>query len=46
MIAMTAMGTTPGFFNDPIAFASMLVLAALFLHDVWDAIRAFSGRDA
>jgi len=46
MIAITAMGATPGYFNDPIAFASILVLAALILHDVWDAIRAFSGRDA
>jgi hypothetical protein len=46
MITITAAGVTPGFFNDPIAFVSIIILAALFLHDVWDAIRSFeAGRE-
>jgi hypothetical protein len=45
MIANGAMGVSPGFFNDPIAVSSILVLAALFLYDVWDAVQGVSGSD-
>lgn len=39
-IAMGAMGSTPGFFNDPIAFAGILVFISLLIYDVWDVLCA------
>jgi len=44
-IAMGAMGATPGFFNDPIAFAGFLVLVSLLLYDVWDVLSALRITD-
>lgn len=46
LIALGAMGATPGFFNDPIAFASILVAVSLFLYDFWDALRACDEHSA
>lgn len=48
LIAMGAMGSTPVFFNDPIAFAGILVLLALLADDAWDvlcALRETSGSE-
>jgi hypothetical protein len=44
-IAMGAMGSTPGFFNDPIAFAGFLVLTSLLLYDAWDVLCALRVAD-
>jgi hypothetical protein len=44
LIAMGAMGSTPGFFNDPIAFAGILVLFSLMLYDVWDILCALEAE--
>jgi len=43
MIALGAMGITPGFYNDPIAMASLFVFAALLLYDLGDALTAHRG---
>jgi hypothetical protein len=40
IIALGAMGQTPGSFNDPVFFASVLVYGALYLHDTWDFLKA------
>jgi sterol desaturase/sphingolipid hydroxylase (fatty acid hydroxylase superfamily) len=43
MIALGAMGITPGFFNSPIAVAALFVFIALLLHDLGDALTAHRG---
>ena len=40
LIAMWAMGTTPGFFNDIIFFSMFFIYASLFLYDFWEALCA------
>ena len=40
MIGLGAMSRTPGFFNDPIAIATMLITLSLILYDFWDALCA------
>jgi len=39
------MGSTPGFFNDPIAIAGILVLTALLVYDAWDVLCALRLTD-
>lgn len=40
LVAMSAMGTTPGFFNDIILFSAFFIYVSLFLHDFWEALCA------
>lgn len=41
-VALTAIGVTPGFFNDPPSTAAILLFLTLLTYNYWDLLRYFA----
>lgn len=41
-VALTAIGVTPGFFNDPPAIAAIFLFLTLLAYNYWDLFRYFA----